>query len=287
MHSLAIAGDNHVYLAWLDERNLNVEQHAENYTGENQSVVEPQFQFIKAQHNSNHNNAAKTAKPTVKKEITEPNSEIFYAVSSDGGRTFAPNKKLASEVCPCCKTHLLAAPDGKIYVSWRQVLPDDYRHIAVSALTDGGNNFSAPVIVSDDRWQISACPVSGAPLAMSADKNLKIAWFTAGTAGKQGVYWAESKDGGKTFAARVLISENAVGGTPIFLSEGNNNQIVWAEGGKILTAKLETGKLLEESRREINEAELPAAVFGKGQIHISYVKKNSEQRSVWFASLRK
>lgn len=287
MHSLAVAADNLVYLAWLDERNLQTKAATDNYADENLPAAEPEFQFVKAHHNSNQNSATKVEKPTAKLEEAEPNSEIFYAVSGDGGKTFAPNKKLSSEVCPCCKTNLLAAPDGKIYVSWRQVLPGDFRHIAVSTLTDNGNNYSAPVIVSDDKWQISACPVSGAPMAMTAGNNLEIAWFTAGSAGKQGIYWTQSKDGGKTFAPRVLISENAVSGTPVLLSEGGASRIIWAETGKFLTAKLATGKLSEESRREIGEGELPAAMLGNRQTAVAFVKKNGEQRSVWLTFAEK
>ncbi len=289
MHSLAVGDDNRIYAAWLDERNLKSAARLENYESENYeraNAAEPEFQFIKAHHNSNQSNQTKIEKPAKNPDV-EPNSEVFYAVSSDGGKTFGKNRKLASEVCPCCKTHLLAAPDGKVYVTWRQVLPGDYRHIAVSALTDGGNVFSEPVIVSDDRWQISACPISGAPLVMSADKTLTVAWFTAGSAGKQGIYSAESKDGGKTFAPRVLISENAVSGTPVLLNAGDFNQIVWTENGKITTKKLSSGSLPEVVSSEDFEGELPAAVIYKNRIYAGYVTKNAEQRGVWMSALQK
>jgi len=57
--------------------------------------------------------------------------------------------------------------------------------------------------------------------------------------------------------------------------------------GKILTAKLEAGKLPEESRREIGEGELPAAVIRDGEIHTGFVRKNAERRGIWFALSKK
>ena len=130
MHSIDIGGNGDVIMLWLDERSL----------------------------------AGKTAPMTSDHEMAEPNAEVYYAVSKDGGRSFGLNRKIAEEVCPCCKTALLADQEGAIYASWRQVLEGDHRHIAVARSDNGGETFNERVIVSDDKWQISACPVSGAAL---------------------------------------------------------------------------------------------------------------------------
>lgn len=289
MHSLAIGDDNRVYLAWLDERNLKTDERTNFENDENPSVREPEFVFIKAHHNSNQNKTAKSAKPAIdqpasRNEAAEPNSETFFAVSPDGGRTFAPNVKLSSEVCPCCKTALLVAPDGKVYVSWRQVLPGDYRHIAVASSTDGGENFSAPVIVSDDRWQISACPVSGAPL-MFVENSLRTAWFTAGAAGKQGIYLAESKDAGKTFAPRTLLSENAASGTPVLLADAQTARMIWTEAGVVWTTRLRNGEPNDGDRREVGAGEYPAAILSGGKLFVAGVRKDKDKQSVWLTAV--
>ena len=132
MHSLAVAKDGRIYVGWLDERNIH------------------------------------KPKPSTKAEghHMESNRDLFIAHSTDGGRTFSPNRKVASEACPCCKTALAVANDGTLYAGWRQVLPGSFRHIAVMSSTDGGASFSSPVIVSDDRWMIQGCPVSGPSLSV-------------------------------------------------------------------------------------------------------------------------
>jgi len=166
MHSLAVAKDGRMYAAWLDERNVHV------------------------------------PKPSTKAEghHMESNRDLYIATSTDGGRTFSANRKVASEACPCCKTSLAISADGTLYAGWRQVLPGNYRHIAVASSTDGGTKFSTPVIVSDDRWMLQGCPVSGPSLSVdNASGDLKIVWFAAGEGGAPGVYFAESKDKGHSF----------------------------------------------------------------------------------------
>lgn len=269
MHSLATDKSGKIYVAWLDERNIKMPAHAEIETGKIETADE--FQYIRAHH---------TPTPEVKpaQEAAEPNSEIFYAVSTDGAKTFSPNKKISGEVCPCCKTSLLAAADGKIYVSWRQVLPGDFRHIAVASSTDGGENFSAPAIVSDDRWQIAACPVSGAALAIAENDALKAAWFTAGKAGNAGLYAADSADGGKTFSARTLINEASPSGTPIFLAENGKFSLVWEANGKLFRAKIQANQI--DKAVEITDGTVPAAALSKGKVFIAYSRKDDDKRGV-------
>jgi hypothetical protein len=184
LHSLAVAAGGRVYLAWLDERN----------------VAKPRVEATSVGH-----------------KHEEPNSEVFVATSTDGGRSFAPNRRVASDVCPCCKTSLAVGPDARLYVSWRQVLPGSFRHIAVASSSDGGSTFSGPAIVSDDRWKLDGCPVSGAALALDQG-SLRVVWYAEGDAGPAGLYTSESRDGGKSFAPRQLVREAKVRGTPVLIA---------------------------------------------------------------------
>jgi hypothetical protein len=268
MHSLAIDDSGRVYFAWLDERYLN--SHKEHAEVKEISDKAPHFEKI----------AFFDHKPETKHK-SEPNAELYFSVSSDDGKTFSPNKKLAGNVCPCCKTSLLTASENRIYVSWRQVINEDFRHIAVASSIDKGNSFSAPVIVSDDQWQISACPVSGAALAEDSDKTLRISWFTAGKAGKPGIYSSDSRDGGKTFSPRVLISENATGGTPsLIASKTKNSQIIWTEAGKVMIATLPNEKSNVENKQQIATGEHPAGTFSGEQIFVSFVENEKEKRNI-------
>lgn len=287
MHSLAIGGDGKVFMAWLDERNIKTE--AKNFSGDEMIEMQEKdlpsgFNFVKAHHNSNQSSENKTeeSKPEKKEmshENAEPNSEIFFAFSNDGGKTFSKNIKLSSEVCPCCKTNLAVDKNGKIYASWRQVVGDNFRHIAVASMENGGAKFSAPVIVSDDRWQINACPVSGAPMRIDGENDLKIVWFTNGKAGTPGLYFSESKDGGKTFAARKSVFENPVSGTSNLIADGGGSlRAVFESDEKIYFSDLQT------QAKEIGEGTYPSAVFANGKIYAAFVKKENEKRGVWLSA---
>ena len=248
MHSVGVADDGRIYVSWLDERN----------------VAAPE--------------------PSTKAEghHMESNRELFIADSTDGGRTFSRNRKIAGDACPCCKTALAIAPDGTLYVSWRHVLPGNYRHIAVTSSSDAGATFSKPVIVSDDKWVLHGCPVSGPSLSVAKDGTLKVLWYAAGEANEPGLYYSESKDKARSFSARELLAQGGVRGTPA-LAVGNNAEVaVWemtsANGSE---ARFRTVKGEGPAASVGSNVELPAAVVSKDGLFVAYVSKVKEKRSVW------
>ncbi len=212
MHSLAVGRDGRVYLAWLDERNLI--SHGATKHGDGAQKAGEQA----------------GAKKTSGGMHGEQNREVFFAASADGGRTFSRNRLVASEACPCCKTALAVSGEGRVYVGWRQVLPGDFRHIAVASTADGGETFAAPTVVSDDRWELRACPVSGPALAAGDGGALRVLWYTAGEAGRPGLYDSESNDGGRTFGPRRVLKEGNLRGTPLLLAGGGGRPVAVFEG---------------------------------------------------------
>lgn len=260
MHSLEVDRTGRVYFAWLDERYLKKEK-------------PEQMRMPQSGGNSGE----------MKHQHAEPNREVYYAVSTDAGQTFSLNKKLAGNVCPCCKTSMTAAPDGRVYVSWRQVLEGDFRHIAVSSTTDGGDSFAPPVIISNDRWQIVGCPVSGAGMTVDAAGNLKIVWFTAGDAGTPGIYQTESKDGGKSFSPRVLISDKSANGTPVIVQDAEENYRAVFSATDKNTYSLATENAASEFTEQniVTDADLPSATIIKDKIFIVFIKRVNDKRNIF------
>jgi hypothetical protein len=256
MHSLELGTDGRVYVAWLDERNVKSEP--------------------------DHHDAPAAAFLFHHKEEVEPNSEVFFAVSTDGGRIFSPNKKLAAEVCPCCKTSMAVGPDGKLYLSWRQVLPGGFRHIAVASSSDNGGAFSKGVIVSDDKWKIDACPVSGAALSATVNDRVTVSWYSAGDSGEAGLYTAWSKDGGKTFEERSLISTEAVSGTPVLVIDLQSHDTSGVFAGKNNSVRVRS----MHGEEMIPEAGLPAAASVGGRTIVMFVRTDGEKRSVLLKLLK-
>ena len=243
MHSLAVAKDGRIYAAWLDERNVPAPMPSAKAEGHHM----------------------------------ESNRDVYLSYSTDGGRTFSANRKVATEVCPCCKTALAVAADGTLYAGWRQVLPGSFRHIAVAASGDGGTSFSQPVIVSDDRWVLQGCPVSGPSLSVDGvSGNLKVVWYAAGEGSAPGVYFAESKDKGHSFSPRQLLSQETVRGTPAL----TGNVAVWQGADRIETKIRELGSA-GSALSVASNAELPAATYANGKLFIAYITTQQQRRSIW------
>jgi hypothetical protein len=170
------------------------------------------------------------------------------------------------------------------------VLPGDFRHIAVSSSADDGETYSQPVIVSDDRWQIAGCPVSGPALAVEADGALRVLWYSEGQAGEAGLYWSQSVDGGRTFAPRRLLSGGQASGTPTLLVVvGNTPTAIWGMGGsgsaRLIIAKLDgDGQVIDNIIATTGD--LPSAATLEGKLFIAYILKSGGRRSIWLASAK-
>lgn len=246
MHSLAVTRDGRLYAGWLDERNIQAPKPSENGEGHHM----------------------------------ESNRDLFVAYSRDGGRTFSANTRVASEACPCCKTALAVSPDGTLYAAWRQVLPGNFRHIAVASSSDGGTSFSTPVIVSDDRWMLQGCPVSGPSLAVDANGKLSILWFAAGEANAPGLYSSESADKGRTFSARELVAQEGIRGTPALTAGTNQTFALWQTAAEAETKLRLLGNAGAALSVAMN-AELPVGAYSNQKLFVAYIAKEKEKRSVW------
>ncbi|HJT68144.1 MAG TPA: sialidase family protein [Pyrinomonadaceae bacterium] len=252
MHSLAVAKDGRIYVAWLDERNIQAPKPSSHAGGHHM----------------------------------ESNRELFVADSNDGGKTFSANRKVAENACPCCKTALAIAADGTLYASWRQVLPGDFRHIAVASSNDSAASFSAPVIVSDDKWVLHGCPVSGSSLSVDTNGKLRVVWFAAGEGEAPGLYTAESNDKGRTFSPRALLMQETVKGTPALATENDRAVAIWQGLGaqQTETKVRELGSAGAAVSVAAN-AELPSGAFSKDKLFVAYISTVGEKRSVWLAKV--
>jgi hypothetical protein len=174
--SLAIDANGHAQVSWLDGRNAGPRHH--------------------------HDGAMSMPMPM--------RQDMFHAVWT--GTTFEAEHSVAPTACFCCKTATAVAPNGDVYIAWRNIYPVNVRDMAVARSVDGGRTFSAPVRVSEDHWQIDGCPEDGPSLAVTTNGVVHIAWPTlVGDASKEkAVFYSESADGGRTFGPRVRI-DNGTG----------------------------------------------------------------------------
>lgn len=234
-HDVVVGKDGTVWVAWLDSRVRDAERARRN--------PHPAATPTRGQGDSTtsmHGHGGMAEDPTL------PGSEIRVAKSADGGRTFGPSLVVDGNVCPCCRTSLAAAPDGSIYVAWRKVYTGDVRDPVVARLAPGASAFSAPVRVHADGWVFPGCPHAGPSLAVDARGRVHVAWYT-GRDGRQGLWYATSGDGGRTFGApAALLTAGWVPPSQVALAvEGDRVWATWddrrEQDGRVTLARLDGG----------------------------------------------
>jgi hypothetical protein len=141
-------------------------------------------------------------------------------------------REITGGVCYCCKTSLATGADGGIYAAWRHVYPGNLRDIAFAMSRDGGRTFSAPVRISEDKWQIDGCPENGPALTVDAAGRIHIVWPTLiREAGREtlALYYSTSADG-RTFSARTRIPTTGAAYHPqVALTAAGELFVAWDE----------------------------------------------------------
>lgn len=150
---------------------------------------------------------------------------VYYAVSENGGQRFGPNRMAVEHSCECCRIAMAMGQDGIPTIFWRHVYGKSVRDHAMLRL-DGK---SQPIRVTYDKWEVDACPHHGPSLAISNASVYHFVWFD-NASDKNGLFYANSQDGGKTFSSAISFGNNAAQAShPYVLSLGKKAFVVWKE----------------------------------------------------------
>ncbi|TXH36722.1 MAG: exo-alpha-sialidase [Burkholderiaceae bacterium] len=146
---------------------------------------------------------------------------IYTARSTDGGRSFAANRKLADHSCECCRIGLAADGDGTPLVFWRHVFGANVRDFALARLGQPLRR------VSEDGWEIDACPHHGGAIAVDAKGGRHLAWFT-GAEKSPGLHYRRL-DGELMTPPLPFGNLDAQAGHPAIVADGSRIHLVWRE----------------------------------------------------------
>jgi hypothetical protein len=145
----------------------------------------------------------------------------------DGQRL--PESELDPMTCDCCPTAAAEVPEGVVVV-YRDRSPDEVRDIR--AVSRGPQGWSAPVLVSDDGWEMPACPVNG-PAIAAHGQQVAAAWFTA-AGGTPKVRVAFSRDAGRQWQSAVDIAEGAVlGRVAVVMPDAESAVVSWLDQSRM------------------------------------------------------
>jgi hypothetical protein len=155
-------------------------------------------------------------------------SGVAFGWSDDHGQTFQGKKILLDHACECCRMSSALDKDGQPVFVWRQVFEGNIRdHYAAKLSADAATLTGGRV--SDDNWAINSCPHHGPGMTIDANGVWHVVWFTKGK-NRQGLFYAQSRDGGKSFSAPEKFGDDAKApGHPVAIAATGRLYRVWKE----------------------------------------------------------
>ncbi|HKU08422.1 MAG TPA: sialidase family protein [Bradyrhizobium sp.] len=165
---------------------------------------------------------------------------LFFSSSKDGGATYSDARMAIDNTCECCRIGLAFDPSNHPVVAFRNIFEGGIRDHAVITFGDTMTP-GEPRRVAVDDWQIAACPHHGPSLAISPNGTYHVTWFTNGKA-RKGLFYAHSRDGGKSFSAPLAIGQAKKNPSRPFVIAGPRGLVmVWKEfDGEKTTVNLMT-----------------------------------------------
>jgi hypothetical protein len=153
---------------------------------------------------------------------------LFFSSSKDGGATYSEARLAQDNTCECCRLGLAFAGPGRPVVVFRNIFDGGVRDHAIVTFSDPATPGEVRR-VSEDDWQIAACPHHGPSLSVSASGTYHVAWYTNGKV-RKGLFYARSRDGGKTFSEPVAIGRPDRNPTrPYVIAGPSETAMVWKE----------------------------------------------------------
>lgn len=208
---------------------------------------------------------------------------VYSAVSDDEGVSFKANVRVAEHSCECCRTAMAVDRDGVPVVVWRHVFDGSIRDHALARL-DG----KAALRLSQDNWNVAACPHHGPAISIGEDGVYHTAWFSNAPE-RRGLFYAYSGDQGKTFSAPLNFGKPAVQAAhPAVLSLGRRVHLVWkefdgehtrivamhsADGGKSWSAPFALASTADAS-------DSPLLLANSGKAYLSWNTRNEGHRLI-------
>lgn len=150
---------------------------------------------------------------------------VYYARSNDQGASFQPNQKLVDHACECCRVAIASDRDGTPVVAWRHVFDGNIRDHAILRL-DGK---SSPQRLSNEQWQVDACPHHGPSLSIDSDGSRHAVWFSNSPA-HAGLFYARAEGENAPFSSPIRFGNpDAQASHPEVLAASGRVVIVWKE----------------------------------------------------------
>ena len=153
---------------------------------------------------------------------------LYYALSTDSGKTFHKNKKIADNSCQCCRVVMAMDKQQLPVIVWRHIFGDNIRDHGIVTFSQP-NQANKPKRLSFDKWHIEGCPHHGPAISIADDGIIHTTWFNNASE-RHGLFYANSTDKTATFSAPMNFGNYEKSAAhPHVLSLGKQVYIVWKE----------------------------------------------------------
>jgi len=158
----------------------------------------------------------------------QPGGALYVGEINPGASPALGVRRLSGMVCECCRLATVSGQDGLPLLFGRFVWPESIRDLGLLQLNANG---AAPSLqrISEDQWQLEACPDHGPALARAEDGRLQLFWFTQGSS-RQGLFHAWSDDGGKSISPPLAVgARERLAGHGDVLAAGQQVVLAWRQ----------------------------------------------------------
>ena len=231
----------------------------------------------------------------IDRRIDNPKPRQLYLMRlGPDGKELTKNYSAGEGLCECCKLGVTFANGGKtVYIVDRQVDEQKVRNHVLRKSIDGGKSFAAPVVISDDGWQVPSCPHSGPSIGRDSRGKLHVTWFTLGRAEKDaGIYYSVSSDDGISFAPRRLVHANTapeILHTTLAVGNDDTVYLAWSNLDSNNRAQIFIRTLSPDGRswgpiQQVSNAQgnasRPVLALLKDRLHVAWTETDGENSRV-------
>jgi hypothetical protein len=196
--AIAVSGNN-VYVAWSNNDSGNNKIFFVKSTNAGDNFTLPENISNNPGSSENPAIAVSGNNVYVAWSNSASNSEIFFIKSTDAGDNFTHPENISNNA-GTSENPIIAVSGNTVYVVWIDTTSGS-NQVPIAVSENGGENFSTPIILSNN-----AEDISNPQITISGD-NVSITWID-NSSGNNKIVIAESTDGGNSFNAPRAISNN-------------------------------------------------------------------------------
>ncbi|WP_444994357.1 sialidase family protein [Aliikangiella sp. IMCC44359] len=152
---------------------------------------------------------------------------LYYSYSTDQGKSFHSNQKIADNTCVCCRLAMTPTRQNNMAVFWRHIYEGNIRDHTLAVIGETGVILQ-PNRATFDEWKINACPHQGPSLDQADGGLFDLTWFTASEQ-RKGLYYAKYNPLNQSVKKLLNLSKSGSAAHPFILNIGNKLHIVWKE----------------------------------------------------------